>query len=204
MNLQFAASLFDSPWLLVVFIIVGMISNWLMKRRQEKEQQDTENEPPPLADKPKSGFDLEDVLRRLIDEESPAKPSPSPPPIIPRPTPSEAPPRDWEPDEFIQPERDWQPMAREDRLEAPMAKPPPPPSPPLTIFQSHSATVSGDALTNVPAAANPLLNKSTHPPPALDRHAKRNTRATVWRNPHTARQAFVASLVFGPPKGLEN
>ena len=84
MNTLFAASLFDSPWLVALFIIVGAISNWLMKRRQGKEAESgQEVKPPPLPTTPKSGFDLETALRRLLDEETPTKP-PAPPPIIPR------------------------------------------------------------------------------------------------------------------------
>jgi len=35
-------------------------------------------------------------------------------------------------------------------------------------------------------------------------HPRTGGRAGYWRDPRNARQAFVASLVFGPPKGLES
>ena len=53
MNTMLAASLFDSPWAVLVIILISVISNWLMKRRQAN--QDDENpadgveSPPPKS-----------------------------------------------------------------------------------------------------------------------------------------------------------
>jgi hypothetical protein len=38
---------------------------------------------------------------------------------------------------------------------------------------------------------------------ARGRQSRAGTRLAAWRDPRNARQAFVASLVFGPPKGME-
>ncbi len=61
MNSLFAAGLFDQPWLVAVFIVVGLISNWLMKRRQEKEGgPPSVGEPQPTPNKPEGAFNLEE------------------------------------------------------------------------------------------------------------------------------------------------
>ena len=49
MNTLFAASLFDNPWVLVVIVLVGALSQWLMKRRQgnQADNQPESDEPLP-------------------------------------------------------------------------------------------------------------------------------------------------------------
>lgn len=209
MNAIFAAGLFDNPWLVAVFIIVGMISNWLMKRRQQKEAEERpEGEPPPLPEEPKKGFDLEAALRRLVDEESPPK-QPAPPPIIPRTQPggtSSKP--DWQDDEFDQPERNWTEETREGRESRETAGQMPPPlrSIPAVLVRAEPAILSPTEEQAQAARRFAQLNEQGRHPAIVVHggHSRPGTRTAYWRNPQSARQAFVASLVFGPPMGLEN
>lgn len=207
MNTLFAAGLFDNPWLVAVFVIVGLISNWLMKRRQEKEADDQrpEGEPPPVADKPK-GFDLEAALRRLLDEEAPAKP-PAPPPIIPR-TPAGTPATaDRQDEEYVQLERSWMEEARAEAREAMTQAPPPLPSASAMTPRARITIIRPSEEQAEAARRFAQLNEQGRHPASVvhsqGRHSRTGTRLAAWRDPRNARQAFVASLVFGPPKGME-
>lgn len=204
MNTLFAAGLFDNPWLVAIFVIVGLISNWLMKRRQETEagEQRPESEPPPVTDQPK-GFDLEAALRRLLDEATPSQPQP-PPPIIPRTLPTGASsPSDWQDEASGRPERDWMEEARAEARGNTVQTPPPLPSAPrerATIIQAS------EEQTQAARRFAQLNQQGRHPAGvvhAQGRHSRTGTRLAAWRDPRNARQAFVASLVFGTPKGME-
>jgi len=208
MNTQFAAGIFDNPWLVAIFVIVGLISNWLMKRRQEKEsgEQRPEGEPPPMTDKPK-GFDLEAALRRLLDEEAPVKP-PTPPPIIPRSSPVEpSSTSDWQDEVFVQPERNWMEEARAEAREAATQTPPPLPSASVVTTRARITIIKPSEEQAQAARRFAQLNeRGRHPASVVHahgRHSRAGTRLAAWRDPRNARQAFVASLVFGPPKGME-
>jgi hypothetical protein len=204
MNTLFAASLFDNPWLVAIFIIVGVISNWLMKRRQEKEvEHRNESEPPPLPGKPKGGFDLEDALRRLLDEETPAKP-PAPPPIIPGASPTaSSSTADWPQEEYVPPKRNWMEEARTEARQTASTTAPPPP-----LISQSRVTIVRPSEEQTQSASHFAQSDQPGGRPATvvharGRHSRAGTRLAAWRDPRNARQAFVASLVFGPPKGFE-
>jgi len=195
MNPLFASGLFDSPWLVAIFIIVGAIYNWLMKRRQEKEaEHPTEgNAPAPPASKPAGEFNLEEALRRLMGEEPPEA-APAPPPI-PRAAQGELPPAPaWEEEEPFQSVRQTVPPLQ---------------PPPILVAQTSITTTAASEQQKEAARRFEQLNEQgRHPATVVGRGWGSRSRAgkrtaSLWRDPRSARQAFVGSIVFAPPKGME-
>jgi hypothetical protein len=210
MNTLLAAGLFDQPWLVAVIVIIGALANWLSKRRQEKEADHRPESEPPQPDKPKGEFNLEEALRRLLGEEAPPK-QPVPPPIIPRAAPagpsSKA---DWQAEEYVQPERNWMEEIREGRAEGreTMGQTPPLfPSTPVAQARAEVTIISPSGEQAQAARRFAQLNEQGRRPATVvhggNRRLRAGTRAAYWRGSRNARQAFVASLVFGPPKSLE-
>jgi hypothetical protein len=189
-----AAGLFDSPWVLIALVVASGIANWLSKRRAEKNGELPPSDQQPSAPPPVAPPDWEERLRRMLGEDlPPASPPPTaaPPPII-RPV---TPPRSAPP--LLRPAR--QPMPP-----APPQRPPPveivPVIVPQTVKEASAEieeTVRRYELQE--AAAKAALHHS------IARAPRRATGLkTSLRQPQAARQGFVASLVFGPPKGLES
>ncbi len=208
MPVHFANGLFDQPWLVAVFIIVGLISNWLMKRRQEQEvARRPEGERPAAPEKPEEEFDLEAAMRRLLGE-LPSSQS-APPPVIPgaqRPPPL-ADSRQADAGE-LRSGQSWQEEAEEGWAEdGEQLRPAPPPLRPPVFSQSAvGVTVPTEAQAQAARRFAQLNEAGQHPATVVhggDSRLRAGARAAYWRNPRNARQAFVASLVFGPPKGLE-
>jgi hypothetical protein len=192
----FAASIFDSPWIIVAIVLVSIISNWLSKRRQAKEAEQQQREsprPPESAGQPAQDFDLEETLRRLMGEEQPPK-APAPPPLPPTMRREVPPEPSWEEREPAQPA--WQ-------------TPPPIRLPPLPVAQPRfTPTVVGEQQREAARRFEQLNEQGRHPATVVSHgHRSRSPSgsrlASQWRNPRRARQAFVASIVFAPPKGLE-
>jgi len=191
MNPLLAFGLFDSPWVVAAIVLGSMVANWLSKRRQEKEaeRQSRENRPPSTSPgKPAQDFDLEETLRRLMGEEPPPKP-PAPPPV-PRPVRRELP-----------PEPTW---VREMPTRPPRPTPSPIRPPALPVAQPLATDISmGEAEQDAAIRIAQLSEQARRAVAATTRkHSPRSP--THWRNPRTVREAFVASLVFAPPKGLES
>ena len=195
MNPLFATGLFDSPWLIAILIIVGAISNWVTKRRQEKQAEAPPegDEPAPAASKPPSGFNLEEALRRLMGEEPP-EPARAPP-RIPRAAQDELPPvPDWQEEEPFQPAEQAVPPLR----------------PPPIVMAQASITTTAASEQQVQAARRfeQLNEQGRHPATVVgrgrgNRSGAGKRAASLWRDPRSARQAFVGSVVFAPPKSLE-
>ena len=194
MNPLLASGLFDSPWMVAIIIIVGAISNWVTKRRQEKqaEQPPEGDEPAPTASKPTGGLNLEETLRRLMGEE----PAPAPaPPRIPRAAHDELPPIPaWHKEEPFQPARHPVPPLR---------------PPPVAVAQASSPTITASEQQVQAARRFEQLNEQgRHPATVLGRGRENRSRAgkraaSLWSDPRSARHAFVGSIVFAPPKSLE-
>lgn len=192
MNSLFAAGLFDSPWLLAVLIIVGALASWLSKRRQEKgaDARREGDEPSPGSGEPPGELSLEEALRRLMGEEPPV------PPPIPRGGRGGLPPApDWQEEEPFQPAR---------------RTVPPLPPPLIPVAQAGiSPAVAGEQQEESVRRLEQLNAQGRHPATVVGhgrgyRSGVRSRRAASrWRDPRSARRAFVASLVFGTPKGLE-
>ncbi|HEX5219926.1 MAG TPA: hypothetical protein VFZ59_10185 [Verrucomicrobiae bacterium] len=183
MNPMFAAGLFDSPWVVAAIVIIGAFINWLSQLRQQKQQRDAEkreseapSEPPK---KPQGEFDLEETLRRWLGEDAP---TPAPPPIpIPR-TPSPAPPPVWQ------------------------GKPAPP-----VVASRPVATVTSEDVPKVSEGQRQAAARLAQASKQVRQHhasegriRRRGGWPELWRDRASARRAFVSSLVYGPPKGLES
>ncbi len=198
MNTFLAASLFDNPLVIVVIVLVSVLASWLSKKRaanQDKEnrvdRQAEGGESGPSPEKPAGASSLEEVLRQLLGQEPPA---PAPPPI-PRLARDEVPPLPTGP-------------AEESFGSAEDARPAQRPTP-VTMVPAVFAQITYEERQARAARRFEQLNeRGRHPARVVHSgrklHSPAGTRtATQWRDPKHARQAFVASVVFAPPKGLE-
>lgn len=196
MNAMFAASLFDNPLILAVLLVAGALVNWLSKRRAEKQAGPPEgDEASPATGRPPGKFDLEETLRELMGEEAPApRPVPVPPPL-PGAVQGKLPPvLDWEEAEPF---------------------PAPGQGVPAVVGLPHPGAVSAvrisTAASNLQSQADrrfEQLNDQGRHPATVVTHGLRSRAGrhtpSRWRNPRNARQAFVASVIFSPPKSLES
>jgi hypothetical protein len=216
MNTLFAASLFDNPWVLVVIVLVGALSQWLMKRRQanQADNRPAGDEPLPSPGQPQERspreMDLQEALRQLLGGEPPPR-APQPPPIPP--VMREAQPAEgWSDEERFQPEQAWMDEPQE-TYEA--ARPPAiqtaPPSRPHSALARASVTALQTSERHEQAIRRfeQLNEQGRHPATVVNagrgRRSREGTRGIgLLRDHRTVRQAFVASLVFGPPKAFES
>jgi hypothetical protein len=187
MNTLIAAGLFENPWIIALIMIVAAIANWVAQRRQQKQQEKPLEEEDTLSPsgKPSEEFDVEATLRRLLGEE-PVPPA-APPPI------HRPPPR---PVESWSTEGDWTNVPTPPRFEPPpIVFAPPPAGNPETV---EAIARQYDLQSMAAGRIVPVVDR---------RHTRRSHAQTHhgwnWRNRQSVRQAFVASLVFSPPKGLE-
>ncbi|HRY47612.1 MAG TPA: hypothetical protein P5186_06160 [Candidatus Paceibacterota bacterium] len=212
MNTFATGSLFDNPLVVLTILMAGALASWLMKRRQETEaarhSQDDES-PKAEAQRPSQReLDLQEVLRQLLGGEPPPR-APQPPPISPvmrDAQPAEA----WSDEEQFQPKQAWMDEPQETyesaRPPAIQTAPPSRPGPTLEAVRPVRPVVQADR------RSEPLKARAKHPaPPATvvdtgrERRSREGTRAIgLLRDHRTVRQAFVASLVFGPPKAFES
>jgi hypothetical protein len=179
------AGFFDGPWLFLVIVLASAVINWLSKRRAEQAgpQPGRENEPPSAP------ADWEERLRRLLGEEvvppRPARPTPVPqqpaPPLL---RPTGRPP-------VIRPA-------------APALRPPPVEVVPVVISSEAEGAAGGvEETVRRFEQLDPAVMTPVRPISAMGSR-RSNAISVNLRQPQAARQAFVASLVFGPPKGLED
>ena len=213
MNALFAAGLFDSPWIVAALLIGSALVNWLAKRRQEKQARNRpEGEAtPPAASSPPGEFNLEETLRRLLGAEPPA-PSPAPPPLLPRATPSDLPPADTRMEKPPLPP-EWPRKNHAEEAKSTFRKPATPPAPVLrpSVTSPPGSAMARAASRQAEQAAQRFeqLSEQARLPATVVNHTRQRTsrsdpRVTSrWRNPRSVRQAFVASLVFAPPKSFE-
>ena len=196
---MFAAGLFDSPWVIAALVIGSAIANWLSKRRQEKlaRKQSEGEEPLPASSTPPGEFNLEETLRRLIGEEPP---TPAPPPLIPRATGHELPPVQTRSENIpLPPEWIRQPA----RPAAPVLRPP------ITVAPVSVTARAASRLDEQAARRFEQLNEQGRHPATVVSHTRpRSMRSGArgparWRDVRSVRRAFVASLVFAPPKSFE-
>ncbi len=208
-----AASWFDSPWAILILVLVGVLFNWLMKRRRpagaDASPDDVESLPWPGEQGHSSRqLDWPDAWRQLLGGEPP----PPLPPPIPRASRNEPTSlvggRDEEP---LYPDRRW----RDE---------PPETFEGLRQSENYSVERSRQYIASASVGAAPVETNERqektiryiapfHPPPrppartvstAHGRHSNLGGRAVhPWREPRVVRRAFIASLVFAPPKGLE-
>lgn len=177
------AGFFDGPWMFIVIVLVSAVVNWLSKRREEKAAQEGNGgEDKTPASVP---ADWEERLRRMLGEELPS-PTPGLPP---KPEPPAPPLRRPAAPPIIRPT-------------APAMRPPPVEIVPVALSSDADVAVGGVGETirrfeKMDAA----VMTPVRPIGAMG--SRRSGLAVNLRQPQAARQAFMASLVFGPPKGLE-
>lgn len=174
------ADIFDSPWVILMVILGGPLINWLTKRREEAKEQQQQ------SGGKKSGTAEEraamaELLRQLTGQ-PPAK-APVPPPLPARHD-------DEDEGELIVPSNRRsgppklpstggsavQAINRERELAKQRVK---------QLKEEHRHLAGGDKYSKGRG-----VSKGKH-------------KASPWRDHKKARQAFVASLIFAPPKGLE-
>jgi hypothetical protein len=198
MNELIAAGLFDGPWLVVLLIVASALVNWLSNRRQSKqsEARPDDTQLPPTTGKPRGEMKLEEMMRRLMGEEEPA----SPPPL---PHDSRSVPEIWEPEEGESSQPPW-------LEERPVVRPVQPAAPPVIPTTGRIASELARARVLKAEARRAYENARRFKQHQRGQPAGRvvplrssTTRGDYWRSRRTARKAFVDSLVFGPPKGLE-
>ena len=215
MNSFAAANLFENPLVLMAILLLGALSSWLMKRRQRNEadnRRDGDELPPSPGAQGHSEreLDMQEVLRRLLGGEPPPR-APLPPPIPPvmrDVQPSE----DWSDEEQFEPQRTWVNEPQEADQEARQLAQ-------QTAEQSRQRTALAQAsATRIEARERheksarrfaQLIEQGEHPATVVSTERGRRSRTgargvSFWRDPRTVRRAFIASLVFAPPKALEN
>jgi hypothetical protein len=203
MNSILAAGLFDNPWIVAVIILGGALVNWLSQRRQAKQQEhQPEEDAAPSPKKAQGEFDMEATLRRLLGEQS-SPPAPAPPPI-PRPPQGQRPPPPpvWSGGPTTPPVRTW--MEDSNEASKPVRLPPA-----IAVARPVATSLEFDTSSEQAALRFEQLNEQgRHPATVIDHGHTRRTRtgakSALWRDRKSVRRAFVASLVFGPPKGLES
>ncbi|MFO1513006.1 MAG: hypothetical protein U1F83_08870 [Verrucomicrobiota bacterium] len=186
MNPILAAGLSDQPWIVAAVIIVGAVINWLSQRRQEKQQRPKERqsqEPAPVPPKNQGEFDMEEALRRLLGEDTP-RPNPAPPPI---PRTGAAPPP---------------PPARPRRVTTPIVLPPPVAVALVDDELRKVSDVEGQAALRFAQTDEQIQHHLVRTGPGS--RVRGSKWPGLWRDRASVRRAFVGSLVFGPPKGLES
>jgi len=194
MTTIFAIGLFDNPWVVAVIILGGAVVNWLSQRRQAKQpgqEQRPEDAAAPTANKPAGEFNMEETLRRLLGEQLPP-PSSVPPPV---PQPTRAAPK-------VAPRR----TAQAGNTVAVKRTPPKLTPPSLEVAPAAAIYQVGQTREQAAVRFEQLNEQGQHPAKALDlrrHHSRAGAPTAMWRDRRSVRRAFVASLVFGPPKGLE-
>lgn len=194
----FAANLFENPLVLAAIVLAGMLANWLLKRWGQAGAEVSPNEgQPPLSSgeqgHPARQPTLQDILGRLLRGEPPVM-APSPPPLS----------RD-----------DQRPSVESDEKLSHSEQMWPDESqtaPRRLLKQRKEAAEQGSALAarveaNVHGVV-PFVRQTKHPPRAMHAARRRPSRGgkgavPLWPDRHSVRRAFVASLIFAPPKGLE-
>ncbi len=203
MNTFATGNLFDNPLVVLTILAAGAIASWLMKRRQERAARRSQGDGSPEAEAQRPSqreLDLQDALRELLGGE-PSPRAPQPPPLAPVQSGAQ-PPDVWFGDEPFERDRTWmeEPQAIPEAVRPPPIRTAPPP---------HRESVR-QVRPVVPAARAPglLPGPATRATVVVTAQRKRSSRTgaravALVRDARTVRQAFLASLVFGPPKAFE-
>ena len=126
--------------------------------------------------------------------EEPPEPAPAPP-RIPRAAQDELPPiPEWQQEEPFQPAGQTVPPLR---------------LPPIVVAEASVPTIAASEQQEQAVRRFEQLNEQgRHPATVVGRGRGNRMRAgkraaSLWRDPRSARQAFVGSVVFAPPKSME-
>ena len=165
-------------WGIVIFVIIAILSNLFGKKKKKEEEQSGEQPPPqPEASKPSS---LEEELRRLLSGGSGQQPSTPVEETLPPVLQSESPPTEpqWEPEPVVE-----------------TASP---------LNEAKEAYQQASQLHEAVAERMKQVHTSHAPTATVDAvSGELREVITMVRQPKTARQAIVASVILGSPKGLE-
>ena len=205
MNSIAAANPLENPLVLVAIVLFGALSNWLMKRRQAGAlASPNEGKLPPAhgqQERPARPPDLQDILRQLLGGEPPPAVTPPPIPHAVRDGQTPAVERDEEP---LHSEQMWPDESRESHGRPLRQR--------KRVDEQSSALAArietDDRQVNTVHNVVPFDRQAEHPVKVMV--TARRGHASVggpgvrlWCEPRIVRRAFVASLVFAPPKGLE-
>jgi len=187
-----AAGLFDNPWVVLAFVVGGALLNWYSSRKAKALGQDPDADespeprrtPPPTEDP-----EWETTVRRLMGEDVPAPRPVAPPPPLP-PAPPRIPHR-TPPSPVLQPMP--QPVFRREGSGSDSWTVPPPKPGSKVIRKSQVFRNAVNLASHGPARSSSGT--------AIDGSGP---LMRSLRNPDMARKAYRMSLVFGPPKGLED
>jgi hypothetical protein len=223
----------DSALILLILAIVSAVASWLKKRGQVGELLDTLDEeprptqrplpprPPPVPGQappapprqaapppaPPKALDWEEALRRLLQgepvEAPPPRPAPAPPP--PPPVIASPPARPVAPAAHAQPKPVLKP-APAVVMEEEKPKP--------ALAHLTAAATAYERAAHIDQLVQQRLHRAerrtAQPTPAAPKQHSRGPSnevaqtLTLLRQPRTARQAVIASVIFAPPKALEN
>lgn len=209
MNTLAAANPFENPLVLAAIAVVWVIANLLMKRRQRSEADnqpapDDMQTPPDAKEKPERLPDLREVLGQLLGGE----PSPqAPPPPTRALRDGERSPRSSDEEQ----EERWTDETSEAYEESPLParETAEPPKPEQVLAQASAARIESPKTPEEEARRVVRLVEQVGRRPAAascarGRLSRTGARAnSPWRDPRAARRAFVASLLFAPPKAFE-
>ena len=217
MNSFAAINLFENPLVLMAIVVVWVLVSWLMKRRQNSDAANRPDgdellpSPDQTQGRPERPPDLQEVLRQLLGGEPPPQ-APLPPPI-PRALRDGEPSDGWSDEEQVEAEGRWTGETQEAYEEArPAAREIAEPSRQhaIALAQTNANRIEADERQEKDARRfAQLIEQGEHPATVVSTERGRRSRAgargvSLWRDPRTVRRAFVASLVFAPPKAFEH
>ena len=178
-------------WGILIFVIIAILSNLFggKKKQQEEEPWEPEEQPLPQPGGTSSPSNLEEELRRLLSggsgQQQPAPPVEEPlPPVLEEPpvlqSASPTPEPHWEPEPVVET------------------------ASPLPLREAKEAYQQASHLHKAVAERMERVHTHHAAPAASTDAAPGELREviTMVRQPKTARQAIVASVILGSPKGL--
>lgn len=218
MNSIFAVNFLENPLVLIVLILFAALSSWITQRRGQRGTDGLPKEPregtPTTGEQERSAGPLnwQDALRQLLGGEPPQ--APPPPPVLGAPRAGQSVGVGLGEEQFYAEHEGMNEMkeAREAYAERP-----PPIAQPLASSRPHSVSVleritrvqldesDEEAARSIASQLQGLANRPLRAPSAVPRaRARKGGQAlSLWRNPRVVRRAFVTSLIFSPPKGLD-
>jgi len=201
---------------ILVFLAISGLSTYLRKKSQAKESRGMPAPPPPNrspgggagSPQPEGQRSLtsswEEELRRLLKGETPAEPGGTPPPIRPRPLSRENAPPVLVPEPKAEPIFEAEPIIisadRSETVGAAFAK-----------FQDADSAIANARSLRDKAALDLASAKEMsarkgyrlEPKRTVSRSGEIAQTMAMFRSPGSARRAIIASVVLGPPRGLQ-